>query len=1147
MNELAELGAFGNDVGFPEPEIAGRSRLILVVGMHRSGMSAVTRALSLCGASLPRDLIEPASDNPVGFWEGRQIFDIHEDIFRSVGSSWTDMKGLPPHWFASEEAALFRYRLGRAIDPDLSSVHPLLVKDRRLWRLLPLWKQLCAEREIDVRFVLPVRHPLEIAESLDTGSPTATAEALLLWLRHVLEVERETRGLDRCFISYDQFVQDTPRAIARVVQRLKIVPHAGADATAVAGVIDQGHVDHRRPEKDLACAPFVSDWIRAAHEWLRQAAADTSPDPTVIDEIAAALHAADLTFGPLLTAHASYDVPQSAGEAGTPPAIGKFVAAFLAHQGNLSDKWEQYLGVYEAELQRFVAARQPIRLLEIGIQNGGSLQLWSRYLPAESSVTGIDIDDRCVRLTTDRTVRVLIGDASNPDVLARLLGDQEFDVIIDDGSHRSVDMIATFEACFDRLRPGGLYFVEDLHCSYRPEFGGGFRQRGAALEWFKLLVDALHADHIEDSAVADAERERLMAYNRAIARIEFFDSIMVIERLQAPKTAPYRRIFAGRDMPVEDVRSALLRMPPAAIRNLVLAPSAADIFSPAMVEALASAREEAGALRVRLEHAVTEAAHVAAAAEPADATAEAVAAKAEHAEAQFRQTAAALAAAEAALAAAEAALAEAEVGRARAESDVSAARQQAAAAAHEAEVYRANRDSLLASTSWRITAPLRGLSEVMRHGPTALRRQPGRPSAAANGGGSQLPRRLADIGAAAMKRLPPQFASKSEVPTLVQAVSQRFSALQPLCLLPARDEGRRVTIVTDSINAGSLFGGVATALILATLMARRLGAKLRLVTRTEPAEVANFATVLATHRIDYGDNIEFVHAPPGSMQEIPSSDREIMLTTSWWTTRTVRPVMRPERIVYLLQEDERMFYPNGDDRLRCAETLADPNLHFVINSRMLFEHFVNGPEPLPNIRARGVWFEPAFPAFDRPAERAPRNGGKRRFFFYARPTNLRNLYWRGLEAIGACLEEGILDPAEWEFHFAGRDLSDVELPRGVRPLLSQNLPWPEYVKLVQSVDVGLSLMDTPHPSYPPLDLAASGALVVTNRYGGKTSLTQYSGNIICAEPTIDGLKRGIHEAVRRAKDPQRRPAPDHLQRNWEQTLAPVLEHLFPGV
>jgi hypothetical protein len=356
-----------------------------------------------------------------------------------------------------------------------------------------------------------------------------------------------------------------------------------------------------------------------------------------------------------------------------------------------------------------------------------------------------------------------------------------------------------------------------------------------------------------------------------------------------------------------------------------------------------------------------------------------------------------------------------------------------------------------------------------------------------------------------------------------------------------------VTMVTDSINAGSLFGGVGTAIILSTLLARRLNARLRLVTRTEPARAENFGAVLSALRVSWEGNVEFVHSPAAGGREVPVRDRDIFLTTSWWTTWCVRRAINPRRIIYLLQEDERMFYPYGDERLRCSETLRDPEVRFVVNTEGLFRHLVGGPEALPNLRVNGTWFEPAFPsAID---EIPPRGvDGKRRFLFYARPNNLRNLYWRGLEVIEACLEEGMLDPEGWEIHFVGRDLEDVILPRGVRPHLAQNLPWTEYLSLVRQIDVGLSLMDTPHPSYPPLDLAAAGAVVVTNRHGPKTSLAHYSENILCVDPTVQGLKRGIADAIELAADEPRRKANharNRLQRDWQVALQPVLQHLFP--
>jgi hypothetical protein len=89
-------------------------------------------------------------------------------------------------------------------------------------------------------------------------------------------------------------------------------------------------------------------------------------------------------------------------------------------------------------------------------------------------------------------------------------------------------------------------------------------------------------------------------------------------------------------------------------------------------------------------------------------------------------------------------------------------------------------------------------------------------------------------------------------------------------------------------------------------------------------------------------------------------------------------------------------------------------------------------------------------------------------------------------------------------------------------------------------------MYTPHPSYPPLDLAAAGAVVVTNQYSPKTSLTQYSPNILCVDPRLDQLVSALAEGAALAVDlPRRRAnhALNRLERSWQQSFAPVLKRL----
>jgi hypothetical protein len=266
---------------------------------------------------------------------------------------------------------------------------------------------------------------------------------------------------------------------------------------------------------------------------------------------------------------------------------------FAGHDGYLTDKWQHYIGIYERELAPLVILGRPVSLLEIGVQNGGSLQIWSRYLPPGSRVAGLDTDPACAALRMPDNAEIMIGNATDPAAVQRLLGGRTFDIIIDDGSHRSPDVIAAFETLFDRLNGGGLYFAEDLHCSYLPAYGGGFRTRGSSIEWFKDLVEAINFDHATGlPAMPPQEAARMVRLNRAVARLAFYDSVAVIEKHAEPKDAPYRRVMSGRGMPIAHPGNDIYRsMTPKQIRDIYLSASATEGFSASMTRFVADAKE----------------------------------------------------------------------------------------------------------------------------------------------------------------------------------------------------------------------------------------------------------------------------------------------------------------------------------------------------------------------------------------------------------------------------------------------------------------------------------------------------------------------------------------------------------------------------
>ena len=381
----------------------------------------------------------------------------------------------------------------------------------------------------------------------------------------------------------------------------------------------------------------------------------------------------------------------------------------------------------------------------------------------------------------------------------------------------------------------------------------------------------------------------------------------------------------------------------------------------------------------------------------------------------------------------------------------------------------------------------------------------------------------------------------SAPPTAESLLTARFSHVAGYPVFRAPPSRMRVTVVTDSIGPSSLFGGVASALLLATLLANRLDAILRVVTRTDAPEVPPIRTVLASNGVALNGPLELGFAPEDGSRELDVMDHEVFLTTSWWTTRATLASVPRTRIVMLVQEDERMFYPHGDDRLLCAETLSEPNIPVIVNSRLLFDHLAGGAAPLPNLHEHGMWFEPAFPG----GVTQPR-GGKRRFFFYARPNNSRNLFWRGVAALDAAMAEGLFPPEEWDMFWVGKDVPEILLANGVQPIRIAGLDWDAYQAMVSTMDAGFVLMDTPHPSYPPLDLAAVGAAVLTNTHPGKASLSHYSANILMAPPTMDGLLEGLRQlAVAACADEERatRLAADRINRDWTAALEPVVSRL----
>lgn len=124
-----------------------KQKAIVVLGVHRSGTSALTRVLNLCGAALPKQIMPPAPDNETGFWEPAEIVAIHEELLVSAGSRWDDVLDFPQPWFTSDIAETFKCRIINILRENFSEAPLFVIKDPRMCRLVPIWLSVFKDRK----------------------------------------------------------------------------------------------------------------------------------------------------------------------------------------------------------------------------------------------------------------------------------------------------------------------------------------------------------------------------------------------------------------------------------------------------------------------------------------------------------------------------------------------------------------------------------------------------------------------------------------------------------------------------------------------------------------------------------------------------------------------------------------------------------------------------------------------------------------------------------------------------------------------------------------------------------------------------------------------------------------------------------------
>ena len=232
----------------------------------------------------------------------------------------------------------------------------------------------------------------------------------------------------------------------------------------------------------------------------------------------------------------------------------ELVRLYERHQGKVSDRWMAYLQAYDDLLADW--RPRALNLLEIGVQNGGSLEIWGQYFPQARLLVGCDINPKCATLHyDDPRIHLVVGDICADDTEQKIAALTPcWDIIIDDGSHVSGHIITAFARYFPRISAGGVFIAEDLHCSYWQNYEGGLSDPFSSLSFFKLLVDIVNFEHWGVSTtraqyLARFSRRYRCAFDESVLAqihsVEFTNSRCVIRKRDAGDNVLGERRIAG--------------------------------------------------------------------------------------------------------------------------------------------------------------------------------------------------------------------------------------------------------------------------------------------------------------------------------------------------------------------------------------------------------------------------------------------------------------------------------------------------------------------------------------------------------------------------------------------------------------------------
>ncbi len=284
---------------------AGAARdAVLVLGMHRSGTSSVAGTVAKLGATPPKSLMQLNPNNLRGYFESNALMNLNDEILASAGTVWDDWRAFNQGWYASPIAGGFYQKAAGELDREFGKSPLIVLKDPRICRMMPFWSTVFDRTGHAVRVIMPVRSPVEVGRSLWVRERMPPGKSLLLWLRHVLDAERDTRGLPRALIDWTAFIADWRAVMARAGEKIGLSWPRWSDrgSADVDRFLSPDLRHHASSRAELDSHPNVNEWIRDAYHALVAMTADPYSNSArqTLDDVRAEFDKAAKLFGRLI-------------------------------------------------------------------------------------------------------------------------------------------------------------------------------------------------------------------------------------------------------------------------------------------------------------------------------------------------------------------------------------------------------------------------------------------------------------------------------------------------------------------------------------------------------------------------------------------------------------------------------------------------------------------------------------------------------------------------------------------------------------------------------------------------------------------------------------------------------------------------------